>query len=298
MIGTREQPLGTAALAGRTWPFLAAPSPFARLLRRPATLLGLGLLTVAALMALLAGVVAPGDPLRAAGPPLTAPSPRFPLGTDDLGRDMWAMVLHGSRTSLLVGLAVAVVSAVLGLAVGGVAGYYGHLVDDVLMRLTELVQVVPRFFLVLVAAALFGPSLWLTISLLGLTFWPSVARLLRAQVLSMREREFVLAARALGAPTPRVLWRHVVPNASPVVVAAAALQVGTAILVEAALSFLGLGDRTLLSWGYLLNGAQPFLRVAWWMSVFPGAAIALTVLAVNLVADGLVDTLDPRLRRR
>ncbi len=298
MIGTREQPVGTAALSGRTWPFLAPPSPFAPLLRHPAALLGLGLLTAIGLMALLAGVVAPGDPLRAAGPPLTAPAPRFPLGTDDLGRDMWAMVLHGSRTSLLVGLAVAVVSGVLGVAVGGVAGYHGHLVDDVLMRLTELVQVVPRFFLVLVAAALFGPSLWLTIGLLGLTFWPAVARLLRAQVLSMREREFVLAARALGAPTSRVLWRHVVPNALPVVVAAAALQVGTAILVEAALSFLGLGDRTLLSWGYLLNGAQPFLRVAWWMSVFPGAAIALTVLAVNLVADGLNDALDPRQRRR
>jgi peptide/nickel transport system permease protein len=298
MMGTQERPFDTPALPPRTQPVLSPAVTRALLLRRPAMLLGLGLLLAVAVMALLAGVVMPGDPLRAAGPPLTAPSARYPLGTDDLGRDMWAMVLHGSRTSLLVGLAVALVSAVLGIAIGGVAGYYGDLVDDVLMRFTELVQVVPRFFLVLVAAALFGPSLWLTTGLLGLTFWPGVARLLRAQVLSVREREFVLAARAIGAATPHIIWRHVLPNALPVVVAVAALQVGTAILVEAALSFLGLGDRTLLSWGYLLNGAQPFLRVAWWMSVFPGAAIALTVLAVNLVANGLNDALDPRLHRR
>jgi peptide/nickel transport system permease protein len=298
MIQTTDRPFSPAAGPPRARAFRSSSAARALLVHRPAALVGLGLLLAVVLMALLAGVVMPGDPLRAAGPPLTAPSARYPLGTDDLGRDMWAMVLYGSRTSLLVGLAVALVSAVLGIAIGGGAGYYGHLVDDVLMRLTELVQVVPRFFLVLVAAALFGPSLWLTIGLLGLTFWPAVARLLRAQVLSVREREFVLAARALGAPTRQILWRHVLPNALPVVVAAAALQVGTAILVEAALSFLGLGDRTLLSWGYLLNGAQPFLRVAWWMSVFPGAAIALTVLAVNLVADGLNDALDPRLRQR
>ncbi len=267
-------------------------------LRQPAALIGLFLLLGVVLMALLAGILAPGDPLRPAGPPLLPPSAGHPLGTDDLGRDLLAMVLHGSRTSLLVGLAVAALSGLLGTLVGAVAGYRGRRVDDALMRLTELVQVVPRFFLLLVAAALFGPSLGLTILLLGLTFWPGIARLLRAQVLSLREREFILAARALGAPDRRILRRHVLPNALPVALAAMALQVGTAILVEAGLSFLGLGDRTLLSWGYLLNGAQPFLRTAWWMSVFPGLAIALTVLAVNLVADGLGAALDPRQQRR
>jgi peptide/nickel transport system permease protein len=268
-----------------------------RLSRQPATLLGAAILAAIVLLALLAGWLAPGDPMRAAGPPLQAPSGRFPLGTDDLGRDMWKMLIYGSRTSLLVGLAVALVSGLVGTLVGAVAGYVGFLVDDGLMRLTELVQIVPRFFLVLVAAALFGPSIWMTVLLLGFTFWPSIARLLRAQVLTLREREFVLAARAIGLPESRILWRHLLPNALPVVLAAAALQVGTAILVEAGLSFLGLGDRNLLSWGYLLNSAQLFLRTAWWMSVFPGLAIALLVLSVNLIADGLDRAWNPRLRR-
>lgn len=249
--------------------------------------LGLVVLLAAAALALGAGLLAPGDPLRPAGRPLQPPSGQHPLGTDDLGRDLLVMLVHGTRTSLVVGLAVALLSGLIGTAVGAVSGYAGRVVDDVLMRLTELVQVVPRFFLVLVAATLVGPSLALTVLLLGLTFWPPIARLLRAQVLALREREFVLSARALGASDARVLVRHVLPNALPVVAAAVALQVGTAILVEAGLSFLGLGDRAVLSWGYLLNSAQPFLRTAWWLAVFPGAAIALLVLAVNLVADGL-----------
>jgi peptide/nickel transport system permease protein len=211
---------------------------------------------------------------------------------------MRALVIHGTRTSFLVGLTVAALSGVLGTLVGSVAGYFGRWPDDLLMRVTEMVQVVPRFFLVLVAAALFGPSILVTVLLLGLTFWPGVARLLRSQVLSVRERDFVLAARALGSSETRVLWLHVLPNTLPVALAAASLQVGTAILVEAGLSFLGLGDRSLLSWGYLLNSAQPFLRAAWWMSVFPGVAIAVLVLAVNLLADGLDSALNPRLPQR
>jgi peptide/nickel transport system permease protein len=157
--------------------------------------------------------------------------------------------------------------------------------------------VAPRFFLAVLVAALFGPNLWYLALLIGLTFWPQTARLLRAQVLALREREYVLAARAIGLGPGRILMRHVLPNAASVVIITAALQVGSAILIEASLSFLGLGDRSLISWGYMLNNAQPFLRTAWWMSLFPGLALAATVLGANLLADGIQAILDPRLSR-
>ncbi|MCW5854219.1 MAG: ABC transporter permease, partial [Anaerolineae bacterium] len=257
--------------------------------------LGLTLSMVA--LAVFAGVIAPGDPLRSIGAPLQAPSSQHLFGTDDLGRDMLAQVVHGSRASLLVGLTTAFVAAVIGSVVGATAGYFGRRVDDVLMRITELFQVVPRFFLAILVAALFGANLRTIILLLGLTFWPGPARLLRSQVLALRERDFVLAARAVGAPTRVILWRHILPNALPPVIVSAALQVGGAILTEASLSFLGLGERSIVSWGYLLNNAQAFLRVAWWMSAFPGLALMLTVLGVNLLSDGLNDGWNPYLKR-
>lgn len=267
---------------------------WARYRRQRPALIGLALLLGMALVAALAGVVAPGDPFRRAGAPLQPPSPAYWCGTDDLGRDVFAGVVHGSRPSLLVGFAAAATSAIVGTLVGGVAGYFGRLADDVLMRLTELVQVVPRFFLALIVAALFGPSIAVIALLLGLTFWPGTARLLRAQILSIRGRDFVLAARALGVPNRRILARHVLPNAIAVVVVSTSLQVGAAILVEAGLSFLGLGDRSVVSWGNMLNAAQPLIRIAWWTAVFPGLAITLTVMAANLVGDGLNAALDPR----
>lgn len=259
--------------------------------------LGLGLVAAVVLVATVGALAAPFDPLRASASPLRPPSPAHWMGTDDLGRDVLSGVLHGARVSLLVGLATALTAAVIGTLVGGVAGYYGGWVDDLLMRLTEVVQTVPRFFLAVIVAALFGPSIVFLTVLLGLTFWPGTARLLRSQVLSLRTREYVVAARATGLRERTVLRRHVLPNAIAVVVVSAALQVGTAILVEASLSFLGLGDRSAVSWGWMLNNAQPFLRVAWWMSVFPGIALALTVLAANLAADGVYGRWDPRLRR-
>lgn len=219
------------------------------------------------------------------------------MGTDDLGRDVLLGVVNGARVSLLVGGIAAATSALLGTAVGAAAGFFGPPLDDALMRLTEVVQVAPRFFLAVLVAALFGPSLWYLAVLLGLTFWPQTARLLRAQVLSLREREYVLAARAVGLSPGHILVRHVLPNAASVIVITTALQVGAAILVEASLSFLGLGDRSLISWGYMLNNAQPFLRTAWWMSAFPGVALAITVLGTNLLADGVRDALDPRVTR-
>ena len=266
--------------------------------RSPLGLCGLVLVVGMVALAALGPLVAPFDPFAASAAPLQAPDQHHLLGTDDLGRDMLSGVVHGARVSLLVGLIAAGTAAVLGTLVGLTAGFYGRLVDDVLMRIAELVQVAPRFFLAVLVAALFGPSLWYLALLLGLTFWPVTARLLRAQVLSLREREYVLAARLAGATDRRVLVRHVLPNVLSLLVVTSALQVGTAILVEASLSFLGLGDRTLISWGYMLNDAQPFLRIAWWMSLGPGSALALTVLGANLLADGLQLALDPRLRQR
>ncbi len=271
-----------------------ARGAWARYRSQPPAVVGLALLIGIALLALLAGVIAPGDPFRRAGAPLQPPSLRYWFGTDDLGRDVFAGVVHGSRPSLLVGLVAALTSGLVGTIVGGLAGYVGRGVDDGLMRLTEMVQVVPRFFLALIVAALFGPGLGLIALLLGLTFWPGTARLLRAQIFSLRNRDFVLAARTLGIPERRILVRHVLPNAIAVVVVSTSLQVGAAILIEAGLSFLGLGDRSVVSWGNMLNLAQPLIRIAWWTAVFPGLAITLTVMAANLVGDGLNAALDPR----
>jgi peptide/nickel transport system permease protein len=260
-------------------------------------IVGLALTVIALGLAIFGGSLAPFDPFATRFPALQPPSPQHWLGTDDLGRDTFSGVLAGARASLLVGIATAAVAGVLGTAVGAIAGYYGGLVDDALMRLTELVQIVPRFFLAILVAALFGPSLAFLTLLLALTFWPTTARLVRSQILTLRQREWVVAARAVGLGEIRILVRHVVPHALGLIIVTAALQIGAAILVEASLSFLGLGDRSVISWGYMLNGAQPFLRVAWWLSIFPGAAIVLTVLGTNLLADALYAAWDPARRR-
>ena len=294
MASTLTVPPSMPSTGGRQLLLRPARATWDRFRQQRPAVLGLVLLIMLVCVALLAGVVVPVDPFRRAGAPLQPPSLRHWFGTDDLGRDVFAGVVHGSRPSLLVGFAAALTSAVVGTLIGSVAGYFGRLADDVLMRLTELVQVVPRFFLVLIVAALFGPSLATVAVLLGLTFWPGTARLLRAQILSLRNRDFILAARAIGVPQWRILLRHVLPNALAVVVVSTALQVGSAILVEAGLSFLGLGDRSVASWGNMLNLAQPLIRVDWWAAVFPGLAITVTVMAANMVADGLNAALDPR----
>ena len=269
-----------------------------RFRRQPAALIGSALLVALALIALGADRIAFYDPFATSDEVLRPPSAAHPLGTDDLGRDLFSGVVHGARVSLLVGLVSALTATVIGVAVGGIAGFAGGLIDDALMRVTELFQVIPRFFLALIVVALLGSSVWLIVLLLGLTYWPGTARLLRAQVLTLRTRDYVLAARALGVSESRILVRHVLPGALPPIVTQTALHVGGAILIEAGLSFLGLGDRNVVSWGALLNDAQQFVRTAWWMSAFPGLAITLTVLSTNLVADGLNEAWDARLTRR
>jgi peptide/nickel transport system permease protein len=258
---------------------------------------GVGLTLALVIVAAFAGAIAPVDPFASVAPPLSPPSRAHALGTDDLGRDLLAGIVHGARTSLLVVLSVTLLASVIGVTIGAVAGYRGGSTDDVLMRLTEFVQVVPRFFLAVLIIALFGPGLDRLVLVLGLTSWPAIARVVRAETLSLARREFVEAAHALGAPAARVLTRHVLPNALPAAVVVVSVNAGTVILMEAGLGFIGLGDPHSISWGYLANNAQRFLRVAWWLALFPGAAIALAVLGLNLFGDGLNDLLDPRARR-
>lgn len=259
--------------------------------------IGIVLTLALVIVAVFAGAIAPVDPFASVAPPLSPPSRAHVLGTDDLGRDLLAGVVHGARTSLLVVLSVTLLASSIGVTIGAVAGYRAGTTDDALMRLTEFVQVVPRFFLAVLVIALFGPGLDRLVLVLGLTSWPSIARVVRAETLSLARREFVEAAQALGAPAWRVLSRHVLPNALPAAVIVVSVNAGTVILMEAGLGFIGLGDPHAISWGYLANNAQRFLRVAWWMALFPGAAIALAVLGLNLLGDGLNDLLDPRARR-
>jgi peptide/nickel transport system permease protein len=245
-------------------------------------------------VALAAHVVAPTDPFASVGSPLTPPSRAHTFGTDDLGRDVFSGIVHGTRTSLAVAVAVIAIASILGIAVGAVAGYRGGSVDDVLMRGTEAVQIVPRFFLAVIVIALFGPGLDRVVFVLGLTSWPALARVVRADTLSLARREFVDAVHALGARTPHILVRHILPNAIPTALVVISSNAASVILLEAGLGFIGLGDPRSISLGYLANNAQRFLRVAWWMTLFPGAAIALAVLGLNLVGDALSDLANPR----
>jgi peptide/nickel transport system permease protein len=246
--------------------------------------------------AVFADRVAPFGPFVMTAESFAPPGRAHPFGTDDLGRDVLSGVVHGARVSLLVGLLAAATSTTLGICVGALAGFQGGWLDAILMRASEFFQVLPRFFVALLVAAMLGAGVWNIILVIGFLGWPQVARLVRGEILTLRQREFVQASRAVGGVDARILLRHILPNALPPAVVAGSLDVGQAILLEASLSFLGIGDPNLASWGKMLNNAQRFLRTAWWMSLFPGLAIFITVLAVNLAGDGLNDALDPRQR--
>ncbi len=249
---------------------------------------GAAVLAALALVALLAPWLAGIEPSAIAGEALHPPSGRYWFGTDDLGRDLFSGILYGARTSLVVGLVSATLSLVVAMLVGGTAAVGGGALDQVLMRATEFVQALPRFFLILVVVSLFGSVHAVIILVIGLTAWPATARVFRAQVHNVLARDFVLAARASGGSDAGILRRHVLPHAAPVLAAQASSTIAGAILAEAGLSFLGLGDPSVISWGALLGGAQHFVRDAWWLAVFPGIAITLTVLACHLVADAVV----------
>jgi peptide/nickel transport system permease protein len=219
--------------------------------------------------------------------PLQAPTLAHPFGTDDLGRDVFSRVIWGTRVSLAVGVASAAIAAAIGILVGGLAGYLGGLVDRALMRLTDASLVLPIFVLILIVVAIFGATVGIIVLIIGLTSWPQTARVTRAEFLTLRERDFVVAARSGGSSDARILWAHLLPNALPPIVVTATLRVGTAILTEASLGFLGASDPNTISWGHLLLNGLATMRDAWWIVLFPGLAISSTILALNAVGDAL-----------
>lgn len=243
-----------------------------------------------ALVALLAPWLVTVDPFALTGPSLGSPSGEHWMGTDALGRDVFSGVLYGARTSLLVASAVSIITLVCGMLIGLVGGYAGGWLDAILLRLTELLQVLPRFFLVIVVVALLGPGTDHLILTLGLTSWPVLARVVRGEVLILRHADFIVAAESSGATHSHILWRSILPNVLPSAVVITGLLFGQVLLIEASLGFLGLGDPNAMSWGLLAGQAQPLLRVAWWLSLFPGLAITGAVLGVNLVADAVAST--------
>ena len=254
------------------------------------------LLAAIVLLALFAPLLYPRDPFAIVGKPFLPPFGEFLFGTDQLGRDVAAGIARGAITSLLIGVVATACAMLIGVVVGGAAGYFGGRIDALLMRTTEAFQTVPAFIFAIVLVAILSPSLESTIIAIAVVSWPPMARLVRGEVLATRNREFVQACVSLGMSDARVILRHILPNCASSIVVTASLMVATAILIESGLSFLGLGDANLMSWGYLIGAGRTVLRSAWWVCAFPGIAILLTVLSINLFGEGLNDALNPRLR--
>lgn len=229
-------------------------------------------------------------------PPLV--TSEFPLGTDYLGRDIVAGMFKGGGPTMAVGAAAALITMVIGITLGALSGYYGGWIDNLLMRFTEFFQVLPALLFAMVLVTLFSPSLWTIAFAIGVVSWPQTARLTRAEFLKIKELEYVTAARAIGARNKRIIWKVILPNAAPPLIVSATLTIGVAILFEAGLSFLGLGDPNVMSWGLMIGANRDYILDAWWPVTFPGLAIFLTVLAVSLVGDGLNDAFNPKLRER
>jgi peptide/nickel transport system permease protein len=269
-----------------------------RLKRNRMAMIGLGLVLGLFVVSLFAPWLAPYDPNSInLTEVLMPPSHAHLLGTDTLGRDVLSRIIFGSRVSLKVGFVAVGLATLIGLFVGALAGYYGGWVDSALMRLVDLMLCFPAFFLILAVIAVLEPSIWNIMAVIGLTGWMGVARLVRAEFLSLREREFVTAARALGASDTRLILRHMLPNALAPVMVSATLGVAGAILTESALSFLGLGVQPPTpSWGNILTAGKDNIEIAWWLSVFPGLAILITVMSYNLLGEGIREAIDPRLK--
>jgi len=296
LLWSWSDPSGRRGVLGPRW------HPTVRAFQRNRlAVVGAWVVAFAYLLAVLAPLIAPYDP-GAQGDlvrmRLTGPSGAHLLGTDHFARDILSRMLFGARVSLSIGFIAVAISATLGTLIGAVAGYLGGWVDAVLMRGVDIVISFPRLILLITVIAVFQPSIFLIVVVLGLTQWPGTARLVRGEVLSLREREFIQAAEALGFSRARILTRHLVPNALVPVIVAATLGIGNTIVLEAGLSFLGLGVQPPTpSWGTMVADGRNFLTRAWWLSTFPGLAIVVVVLAFNLVGDGLRDALDPRMHR-
>ncbi len=289
-------PTVRAAAAGSA----TASAVWRRFRRNRTGMFGAIVVAVLVLVAILAPVLAPHDPFTTSRNALLPPfaNAEHPLGTNHLGRDILSMVLWGSRVSLIVGLSAALTATVIGVLVGALSGFAGGWVDELLMRITEFFQIIPRFVLALIVVALFGSGLINLILVIGVLSWPQTARLVRSQYLSHKVLPYVDAGRALGMRSARLIFVQILPNVMAPVMVVASLDVAQAILLEASLGFFGLGDPNLTSWGGMLNTAQSYMQRAWWMSVFPGIAISLAVLGFNLLGDGLTEAADPRMSDR
>lgn len=267
-----------------------------RFLRHRPAVFGLLVLLTVLISAALAGVIYPGDPFRIVGKPFEPPLGQFLLGTDSLGRDLAASLLHGARTTLLVGVVATFIAGIAGVSIGGLAGYFGGRIDNLLMRFTELFQTIPFFLFAILLVAVLGSSVRNVIIAIALVSWPPMARLVRGEFMAMRNREFVQACVTLGMSHTRILLFHILPNTLSSIIVTGSLMVASAILIESGLSFLGLSDANIMSWGFIIGSGRTVLRTAWWICAAPGMAILFTVMAINLVGDGLNDALNPRLR--
>jgi peptide/nickel transport system permease protein len=266
-----------------------------RFLGNPRVIVGLGWVGLVVLVSLLADVLASRDPFAIVGTPFLTPGASFWLGTDSLGRDIFAGLLHGARTTLLIAIVSTLAAVAFGTLVGAVAGYYGGLVDDILMRTTEFFQTIPSFLFAIVLIAILSPSAVNMVTAIAVVSWPPITRVVRAEVLSVKSREFVQAAVVAGQRDSAILLTQVLPNTMSPLIVTGSLLIATAILFESALSFLGLGAPNQMSWGFMIGAGRSFLRDAWWLVTIPGVAILLTVLSINLVGEGLNDALNPRL---
>lgn len=261
-------------------------------------LAGAALLTGVVIVAALADAFFPDDPFDMVAKPFLPPlSDGYVFGTDTLGRDIAAAIAHGARISLAIGIITALLSTVVGVVVGGVAGYYGGRTDALLMRTTELFQTIPPFLFAIVVVAILQPSIYTVISAIVIVSWAPLARLVRGEVVSLRSREFVQGCVALGMSDARILFRQILPNALPSIIVAASVAVATSILFESGLSFLGLGDPNVMSWGLMIGIGRSVIRTAWWIAAIPGIAVLITVMAINLFGDGLNEAINPRAAR-
>ncbi|MEM1313402.1 MAG: ABC transporter permease [Pseudomonadota bacterium] len=287
----REAPPEAASPAREAW----------RMYRRNIPgMVGLATLLAIVLVTLYGTFVSALDPYEIVWAPHEPPwvEPDFPLGTDYLGRNLVAGLLAGGGPTLAVGASAALITMVIGISIGALAGYFGGWVDNLLMRFTEFFQVLPTLLFAMVLVTLFSPSLHVIAFAIGVVSWPQTARLTRAEFLKIKQLEYVAAARAIGARDGRIMWRVILPNALPPLIVSATLTVGVAILFEAGLSFLGLGDPNVMSWGLMIGANRDYILDAWWPVTFPGVAIFLTVFAVSLIGDALNDALNPKLRSR
>ena len=270
-----------------------------RFSKNKSAVFGLIILFLVILMAVIANWIYPDDPFRLAGKPMSSPGTNgFLLGSDTLGRDVAAGIAHGAKTSILIGLLATIAAVFIGIIFGALAGYYGGVIDDALMRVTEIFLTIPSFVFAILLVAIMKPSIESIVIAITVVSWPAVARLVRGEFMSLKNREFVQACHTLGMNDSRIMMREILPNCLSPVIVIGSLMVATAILIESGLAFLGLGDPNIMSWGFQIGAGRTMLRSAWWVCTFPGIAILITVLAINLVGEGLNDAFNPRLRER